>query len=198
MVASIRLGILQIVAAVTFVTAAASPSVAQTSGNNAKGYINQQVNAPQQIQLDKNGVLILIRSVLFALDMSNKSGNYSILREIGAPPFAALNDSMRLSEIFRKMREDKTDLSGVLVYEPQLTLLPQAGKDGLLRMAGFFPSATSQINFEMVFAPIAGRWKVIGMSANVGPSGPVAPMMAPSAAPSLSKQLSAPNQTKSK
>ena len=36
-------------------------------------------------QIDRNGVLILIRSSLLALDQANKTGNYSVLRDIGAP-----------------------------------------------------------------------------------------------------------------
>lgn len=88
-------------------------------------------------------------------------------------------DAARLSEIFGEMREDKTDLSGVLDCEPQLTVPPQLSKDGLLRVGRFFPSPTSQINYELIFAPVMGRWKIAGVMANVGPSGPVAPMPAP-------------------
>ncbi|MES2198498.1 MAG: hypothetical protein V4517_29095, partial [Pseudomonadota bacterium] len=43
--------------------------------------------APKPAQIDRNGVLILIRSALIALDQGNKTGNYTVLREIGAPGF---------------------------------------------------------------------------------------------------------------
>jgi hypothetical protein len=134
-------------------------------------------------QIDKNGLLILIRSTLFALDLSNKSGNYTILREISAPGFAAVNDAARLSALFRSQRERNLDLSGVLVYEPQLTLMPEITKDGMLRFAGVFPSPTSQIRFEMIFAPVNGQWKLFGLAADVAPPGPGAPMPAPQPAP---------------
>jgi len=38
-------------------------------------------------RIDRNGVLILVRSTLLALDHANKSGNYTVLRDIAAPAF---------------------------------------------------------------------------------------------------------------
>ncbi|WP_353745888.1 hypothetical protein, partial [Shigella sp. FJ200704] len=74
-----------------------------------------------------------------------------------------------------KQRADKLDLSGVAVIEPQLSLLPQIEPNGLLHMAGFFPSVPSQVNFELLFAPVDGQWRVFGVSLSVGQSAPVAP-----------------------
>ncbi|MET4258164.1 hypothetical protein ABIC09_003106 [Bradyrhizobium sp. S3.12.5] len=76
----------------------------------------------------------------------------------------------------------KLDLSGVAVIDPQLSLLPQIEPNGLLHMAGFFPSAPSQVNFELLFAPVEGQWRVFGVSLSVGQSAPVAPP-APEAPP---------------
>ncbi|MFM8808439.1 MAG: hypothetical protein ACKOJB_05965 [Chthoniobacterales bacterium] len=136
--------------------------------------------APQQqgtkpAPIDKNGMLILIRSSLYALDLSNKSGNYTILREMSAPGFAAVNDAARLSASFRSQRDRNLDFSGVLVYEPTMTTMPEIDKNGMMHFAGYFPSASSQINFEMIFEPVNGRWKLFGLAADVGPAGPAAP-----------------------
>ena len=43
--------------------------------------------AAKPAQIDRNGVLMLIRSSLLALDHANKTGNYTVLRDIGAPGF---------------------------------------------------------------------------------------------------------------
>jgi hypothetical protein len=147
-------------------------------------------------QIDKNGLLILIRSTLYALDLSNKSGNYTILREMSAPGFAAVNDAARLSASFRSQRDRNLDFSGVLVYEPTMTTMPEIDKSGMMHFAGYFPSASSQINFEMIFAPVNGRWKLFGLAADVGPAGPAAPTPPPQSsatapgkqAPPLKKQ----------
>jgi len=101
-------------------------------------------------------VLILIRSSLLALDQANKTGNYTVLRDLGAPGFQT-NSAARLGEIFAKLRNDNLDLSGVAVIDPQLNLLPQIEANGLMHMAGFFPSVPSQVNFDLSFAPVSGN-----------------------------------------
>lgn len=139
-----------------------------------------QQQAPKPANIDRNGVLMLIRSTLLALDHANKTGNYTVLRDLGAPGFQ-VNTAAKLAEIFAKQRGDKLDLSGVAVIDPQLSLLPQIEPSGLLHMAGFFPSVPSQVNFELLFAPVDGQWRVFGVSLSVGQSAPVAPA-APEAA----------------
>jgi hypothetical protein len=134
--------------------------------------------APKPAQIDRNGVLILVRSVLLALDQANKTGNYTVLRDMGAPGFQT-NTAARLSEIFAKLRNDKVDLSGVAVIDPQLSLLPQIEASGMMHMSGFFPSVPSQVNFELLFAPVDSQWRLFGISVNIGQSGPVAPAPPP-------------------
>ena len=135
----------------------------------------QQQAGPRPAQIDRNGVLILVRSTLLALNQANETGNYTVLRDLAAPGFAAANTAARLGEIFASQRAQRLDLSGVAVLDPQLTVLPEIGANGLMRMAGFFPSVPAQVNFELLFAPVEGRWRVFGIAVNVGSSAPTAP-----------------------
>jgi len=130
--------------------------------------------------IDRNGVLILVRSTLLALDQANKTGNYTVLRDLGAPGFQAGNTAARLSEIFAEQRNNKLDLSGVAAIDPQLTLLPQIESNGMMHMTGFFPSVPSQVNFDLLFAPVDGQWRLFGIGVNVGQAAPVAPAPSPS------------------
>jgi hypothetical protein len=130
--------------------------------------------APKPAQIDRNGVIILIRSSLLALDQANKTGNYTVLRDIGAPGFQN-NTAAKLGEIFAKLRNDNLDLSGVAVIDPQLSLLPQIEANGLMHMAGFFPSVPAQVNFELMFAPVNGQWRLFGISVSIGQAAPAAP-----------------------
>jgi hypothetical protein len=66
-------------------------------------------------------------------------------------------------------------LSGVAVIDPQLTLLPQIEPNGMMRMAGFFPSVPTQVNFELAFAPVDGRWRLFALSVSFGQASPAAP-----------------------
>jgi hypothetical protein len=141
-----------------------------------------QPQAPKPAQIDRNGVLILIRETLIALDQANKTGNYTVLRDLGSPDFQA-NSAARLAEIFAQQRKDNIDLSGVAVIEPQLTLLPQIEANGLMHLAGFFPSVPTQVNFELIFAPVGGRWRLFGLSVSFGQAAPAAPQAPAPAAP---------------
>ena len=149
------------------------------------GHAQAPAQTPKPAQIDRNGVMILVRSALLALDQANKTGNYTVLRDLGAPGFQS-NSAARLGEIFAKLRNDNLDLSGVAVIDPQLNLLPQIEANGLMRMAGFFPSVPTQVNFDLAFAPVNGQWRLFGISVSIGQSGPVAPEPPPS--PTATKQ----------
>lgn len=135
----------------------------------------QPLPAAKPANIDRNGTLMLVRSTLLALDQANKTGNYTVLRDIGAPGFQASNTAARLTEIFAKLRNDKLDLSGVAVLDPQFSLLPQIEPNGMMHMTGFFPSVPSQVDFELLFAAVDSRWRLFGISVNVNQSAPVAP-----------------------
>jgi hypothetical protein len=141
-----------------------------------------QPAAPKPAQIDRNGVLILVRTTLLALDQANKTGNYTVLRELGSLEFQRANTAARLGEIFVSERKKNLDLSGVAVLDPQLTLLPQIEANGLMHMAGFFPSVANQLKFEMLFAPAGNQWKLFGLGVTLGQAAPAPP--SPDAPPS--------------
>jgi hypothetical protein len=145
-----------------------SVAMAQTPAAKAE----QQ--APKPANIDRNGVIMLVRSTLLAVDQANKTGNYTVLRDIGAPGFQN-NTAAKLGEIFAKLRNDKLDLSGVAVIDPQLSLLPQIEANGMMHMAGFFPSVPAQVNFELMYAPVDGQWRLFGISVSIGQAAPAAP-----------------------
>jgi len=50
--------------------------------------------------------IILIRGVFSALDQVNKTGNYTVFRDLAASEFR-INDGARLAEFFKQKRADK-------------------------------------------------------------------------------------------
>ncbi len=146
-------------------------------------------------QIDRNGVLILVRQTLSALDQANKTGNYTVFRDLAAASFSNANNAARLAEIFAGERRDHLDLSGVLVLDPQLTVLPEIDESGRMRMAGFFPSVPTQVNFRLVYEPIGGLWRLGEIGVNITPSGPVAPAPPPQAANPPPPAVTAPQAT---
>src|SRR5262249_30285992 len=138
--------------------------------------------APKPAQIDRNRGPDLSRPGPPPLDQANKTGNYTVLRDLGSPDFQA-NSAARLAEIFAQQRHDNVDLSGVAVIDPQLTLLPQIEGNGMMRMAGFFPSVPTQVNFELAYAPVGGRWRVFRAPGSVRPAAPAPPAPPPSPPP---------------
>ena len=138
---------------------------------------------PRPAPVDRNTVLILIRTTLVAVQQANQTDNYSVLYGISAPGFQQANSSQRLSQIFANLRAKNFDLSGVVVLEPQLLALPELYSNGVMRIAGFFPSVPMQVYFDLQFIPVQGQWRVVAISVDVGSATPAAPSP-PAAAPS--------------
>ena len=51
----------------------------------------------------------------------------------------------------------------------------------MLRLKGYFPGQPLQINFEILYEPVAGRWRLFGLSVNAVPPTTAAPTVAPAA-----------------
>ncbi|MDR3463636.1 MAG: hypothetical protein P4L76_15100 [Beijerinckiaceae bacterium] len=176
--------LLRVFCVATAVLAAGGPTaLAQTA----------QAKPPVPAPIDRNGVLILVRQTLTALDQANKTGNYTVFRDLAASSFANVNNAAKLAEVFAGERREHLDLSGVLVLDPQLTVLPEIDEAGRMRMAGFFPSVPTQVNFRLIYEPVDGLWRLGEIGVNISPSGPVAPAPPPAAPPPSTPPPSAAN-----
>ncbi|RVD45217.1 hypothetical protein EN746_30280 [Mesorhizobium sp. M8A.F.Ca.ET.023.02.2.1] len=151
---------------------AASPGVAWAQTKKTEK--GDKVRVAHAAGIERNGVLIRIRGTLLALDQANKTGNYTVLRDLGSPNFQA-NSAAQLGDIFANQRKQALNFGAVAVLEPQLTLLPQIEPNGMLHMAGFFPSVPMQVNFELLFEPVNRQWKIYGVSVNLTSGAPQAP-----------------------
>jgi hypothetical protein len=101
---------------------------------------SQTVKDPESpIQLPQ--ALYLIRSTLLTLNDANRSGNYSVLRDLAAPDFRARNTAADLAAIFADLRARRFDLFAVAIEAPQLAATPSIGPDRMLRLRGHFPTS---------------------------------------------------------
>lgn len=120
----------------------------------------------QPAGIDTRGALILIRSTLMALQHANQTGNYTVLRDLGAPGFHTANTAARLAEVFSSLRTQGVDLSAVAVLDPLFTQPPAIGPNGMMRMAGFFLVGPAELDFQLLFASVRGAWRLYGISLN--------------------------------
>jgi hypothetical protein len=113
--------------------------------------------------------LYLIRSTLLTLNDANRSGNYSVLRDLAAPSFQAKNTAADLAQNFADLRHRNFDMFSVALAAPQLTKVPEVDGNGMLRLSGFFPTRPLQIDFDLLFQNTSGQWRLFGISVATPP-----------------------------
>jgi hypothetical protein len=118
---------------------------------------------------DSATVARLIWSTMAAVDQANQTGNYSVLRDLGAPSFQGNYSAARLGGIFEALRAQRIDVGATLVVIPTY----QAGivQNGLLRILGSFPVRPARIGFDLLFQNVNGQWRLFGIA--VAPLAPV-------------------------
>ncbi|CAA9503770.1 MAG: hypothetical protein AVDCRST_MAG91-1217 [uncultured Sphingomonadaceae bacterium] len=106
----------------------------------------------------------LVWSTLAAVDHGNVTGNYSVLRDLGAPGFQANNNAATLAGVFQTVRTQRIDLSNTLLLSPTYDFAPTIVQGGLLRARGRFAIRPTAIGFDLLFANVAGRWQLFGVA----------------------------------
>jgi len=137
-------------------------------------------------------LLVLIRTTLIALNQAVYTGNFTVLRDLGSPAFQAANSAAQLGVIFADLRNRNIDLFPAAVVSPKLSEAPKITQEQMLRLVGYFPTTPLQIQFQMLFQPVNGQWRLFGMAVNTAvppattaqetPPAPNAPKAKPSSA----------------
>jgi hypothetical protein len=111
-----------------------------------------------------------IRNTIIALNQANITGNYTVFRELATPSFQGSNNPARLTDTFAALRKRDIDMSPVFFFNPKLIRKPEIRPDGLLRLTGYFPTKPEQINFDMMFQFVDGRWRLHGIAVDTIPA----------------------------
>jgi hypothetical protein len=135
------------------------------------------ISSQQQMPVSIAQALYLIRSTLLTLNDANRSGNYSVLRDLAAPDLQARNSVADLVLVFTDLRRRNFDLFAVAVDAPQLSTPPYLDPDKRLRLTGFFPTRPLQINFDLTFQNVDNHWRLSGIAVAT-PQAPPEPVAA--------------------
>lgn len=133
---------------------------------------------PDQYKLN-----LLIRTTIIAVNQANKTGNYSVLRDLGSPMFQIKNSVANLTEAFAAQRKADLDLSPVLFFTPKLTRVPAIDDDGMLRVAGYFPTEPQAVQFDLAFEFVGGEWRHFGVAVGTLPAAAVKTPKSPKTTP---------------
>jgi hypothetical protein len=74
--------------------------------------------AQQVVMPDAEKIVLLLRSTLLTLNDAIETGNFTVLRDKGAPGFRDANTPARLSQAFSDLASSQVDLSPVSVLSP--------------------------------------------------------------------------------
>jgi len=109
-------------------------------------------------------VLALVRTTLIGVDHGNKTGNYTVLRDMGAPSFREANAASKLSVVFSGLVEQRVDMLPVLVVTPAYREPARLTAKRMLYIAGRFDIQPKPVSFELLFEVNRGEWRLYGVS----------------------------------
>jgi hypothetical protein len=115
-------------------------------------------------------LVILITTTLLALNQANATTNYTVLRDGAAPDFQQTNSPEHLAEIFNGLRARNLDLSPIVLHQPRLLRRPEMNEQGMIRVTGFFPTEPERVNFDLIYQPVQGKWRLLGMAVDTSPA----------------------------
>ena len=132
---------------------------------------SSNANANDNANLDARKLAsLLIKNALISVNQGNLTGNYTVLRDLASPGFRERNSAADLAKIFAGLREQKIDLSPIVLLDPVITQSKFNKEQQQLRMAGFFPSAPEQVKFDLTFQMInPGGWMIHTVSVGTAP-----------------------------
>jgi hypothetical protein len=113
---------------------------------------------PDQLQMAK-----LLWTTMAAVDHANKSGNYSVLRDISSTAFQINNDPSKLAQAFATIRNSRIDVSNALLVAPTYSGAPQQLQSDVFRVQGVFSLRPIAIGFDMFFQWERGEWRLFGI-----------------------------------
>lgn len=127
-------------------------------------------------------ISVLVRSTVVALDQANRTGNYSVLHDLGDGSFREAYSQSALADMFRAFREQNVALNSVVLFDAQLDAPPELTADGYLHLLGHFPTLPNEVIFDITYRYEGGPWRIDGI--NVGMRKPPAAMQpAPTPSP---------------
>lgn len=177
-----------------FVIAQANQPAAKKKEPNDKTGSSKEQAAPNVPKMPQPEVLlIMVRAALIALDQANKANNYTVLHALGGPMLQQ-NPPEKLAQMFADVRKSNVDLQPILVLTPQITEAPVISPQQVLVMTGLFPTQPLQIRFQVAYQPVAGVWRIGGISLGLAPVKAATPAPAAKKVPPKSGKSSPANK----
>lgn len=103
-----------------------------------------------------------------ALFQSAQTGDYAALRALGAPDFQRKNSLENLQQIFWGFLKN-VDPDQVALFVPKQNRKPYFDKNGMLHIAGHYPTEPQQIHYDLTLQAVNGAWRLFSISVRTVP-----------------------------
>jgi hypothetical protein len=109
-------------------------------------------------------VLAMLRATMLAVDHGMKTGNFTVLRDLGAASFRKANSAAKLGQIFTSLAAQNVDLLATAVVDPQFAKRPELTPEKMLYLTGIFPIQPRGAAFEVLLELEDGDWRVFAIA----------------------------------
>ena len=100
---------------------------------------------------------MLIRTTMIALHQANVTGNYTVLRDLGASILQSANTAADLAVLFAPIfARTAFSLAPTVLFDAILDQKPALTTNGVLKLVGHFPTKPQEVIFDLTFAYEAG------------------------------------------
>lgn len=143
-------------------TALAAPAHAQVQQVQGQPQVQPPPSirpTPSQLELSK-----LIWGTFAAVDQANRSGNYSVLRDISSQGFQIANNASRLSDVFSGLRNAQLDLANAFLVPPTYLEAPRLVREDLFQVTGIFQLRPISLGFDFTYQWEQGQWKLYAIN----------------------------------
>jgi hypothetical protein len=131
-------------------------------------------------------ISMLIRTTMIALHQANVTGNYTVLRDLGADILQKSNSAADLAVLFAEFRKKQFNLAPTVLFDAILDEKPALSTDGQLKLVGHFPTKPQEVLFDLTFRYELGVWRIalisVGSRMAVAESDAAKPKPKPAAA----------------
>jgi hypothetical protein len=142
----------------------AKPAAQVQAAEDKQGVSAGKTSAVPRPSVNSDQAIYLVRSALLTLNDADRSGNYTVLRDLAAPDFQARNTPADLAQSFADLRRRNFDLFAAAILAPQFTAEPALDADGRMRLTGLFLTRPLQISFDLTFQSVNGQWRLLAIS----------------------------------
>ena len=126
----------------------------------------QNVARARLLAPNANVTLQLVRTSILTLNDALQTGNFTVMRDRGAPGFRQANTAAQLSRAFAGLLAQHMDLAAVSTMTPRLARPPSVDANNRLRVTGHFLSPPIRLDFDLLFVPYRGKWRLLAISVN--------------------------------